>query len=148
MKQRCYNPKEPNYKYYGIRGIIICDEWLNEKNGLRNFINWSEQNGYIPDKGLSIDRENTNGNYEPDNCRWVTQDIQLLNRRNSKKDGSHEESRIEQYNGLYLTNLYFNGYLYPVGTFKTKEEAAREKNILRSRLVNILLREEDGYNIG
>jgi hypothetical protein len=144
MKQRCCNPKEPAYKHYGGRGIIICDEWLDDRLGIRNFIEWSEGNGYIPDKGLSIDRKDNDGNYEPGNCRWVTQDIQLLNRRNTKKDGSLEESRIEEYNNLYLTNLYFNGYVYPVGTFTNKNDALKAKNKLRTYLVNNLVNDKEG----
>jgi hypothetical protein len=81
MKDRCYNSKKQNYKYYGGRGIIICDEWLDKKEGFLDFYNWSLENGYN-DK-LSIDRKNVNGNYTPDNCRWVTFDDQMKNMRSN-----------------------------------------------------------------
>ena len=76
MKQRCYNPKNHAYKYYGGRGIKICNKWLND---FMSFYNWSINNGYA--KGLSIDRINNNGNYEPNNCRWISSSVQMNNTR-------------------------------------------------------------------
>ena len=78
MKQRCYNTKNPAYKYYGKRGISICNEWLDN---FENFNRWSIENGYR--KGLSIDRIDVNGNYEPKNCRWVNSQVQMNNTRNN-----------------------------------------------------------------
>lgn len=83
MKQRCFNEKVAEYKNYGGRGIKICDEWLG-KNGFENFYNWAMQNGYDESakRGeCTIDRENNDGNYCPENCRWVTQDVQAGNKR-------------------------------------------------------------------
>lgn len=79
MKQRCYNKDSKPYKYYGARGIKICNEWLNKENGFMNFYNWSMKNGW--EEGLSIDRIDTNKDYEPDNCRWVNSLIQMNNTR-------------------------------------------------------------------
>lgn len=76
MKQRCCNPNRPNYRYYGGRGITICDEWLNS---FQAFSTWSMDNGY--QEGLSIDRIDYNGNYEPSNCRWVSMKEQAANKR-------------------------------------------------------------------
>lgn len=76
MKQRCYNENSPDHKNYGARGITICDEWLND---FMNFYNWSINNGYK--EGLTIDRINNNGNYEPSNCRWVDRKTQNRNNR-------------------------------------------------------------------
>lgn len=79
MKQRCYNKNNKSYNNYGGRGIIVYSEWKNE---FMNFYNWAINNGY--DSGLTLDRINVNGNYEPNNCRWVNQLNQQNNRRNNR----------------------------------------------------------------
>lgn len=69
MKQRCYNPSNQHYQWYGGKGITICDDWMGE-NGLQNFIEWSLNHGY--EEHLTIDRKENNKGYSPDNCQWVT----------------------------------------------------------------------------
>lgn len=76
MKRRCLNPNDSDYYNYGGRGIKICDEWLED---VENFIQWSLENGYA--NTLTIDRIDSNGNYEPDNCRWATYKVQNRNKR-------------------------------------------------------------------
>ena len=80
MKRRCYSPGSHNYKYYGGRGITICDEW---KNSFPAFCEWAIESGYSDD--LTIDRIDVDGNYEPSNCRWVHASIQSGNRRKPNK---------------------------------------------------------------
>lgn len=76
MKQRCLNPRNEKYQDYGGRGIKICKRWLT------SFENFLEDMGEKP-KGLTLDRIDNDGNYEPGNCRWATQKEQQNNRRNT-----------------------------------------------------------------
>lgn len=74
MKTRCYNPNTNRRKNYYDKGIKICDEWLNDKT---KFFEWAMNNGY--QDNLTIDRIDVDGNYEPNNCRWVDYKTQANN---------------------------------------------------------------------
>lgn len=78
MKQRCLNIKNKDYKDYGARGITVYEKWIHD---YKVFYEWAITAGYK--EGLTLDRINSNGNYEPNNCRWITNAEQQNNKRNT-----------------------------------------------------------------
>ena len=78
MRQRCNNPRTADYKRYGARGICICKEW----ESFQIFESWALANGYRD--SLTIDRIDNDKHYSPDNCRWVTMDVQCNNKSSSR----------------------------------------------------------------
>lgn len=98
MLKRCTRPTYYKYQNYGGRGITVCAEWQT----FRGFHKWAVNNGYADN--LSIDRIDTNGNYEPSNCRWTDQKTQQNNKRNNffvNIDGEiHSASQWATYLGV------------------------------------------------
>lgn len=78
MRERCERPDNHRYSSYGGRGIKVCDRWMN------SFENFLADMGERPD-GMTLDRIDVNGNYEPGNCKWATDAEQRMNKRNSIK---------------------------------------------------------------
>ena len=92
MKSRCFNSRVPCYKWYGGKGVNIYTRWKNDYTVFRD---WALSNGY--QNNLTIDRIDVNGNYQPDNCQWITQS------ENSKKIA---EDRIQE-----NINYYVDGFM-------------------------------------
>lgn len=127
IKRRCLHKNDPHYENYGARGISVCDEW---KDDFLAFYNWAIENGYDENKKLSIDRINVNGNYEPNNCRWVTMKTQQNNRRNNHRITYKGETKTLQqwaehfnFNSRTLCIIFKNLNLSPeviLGALKTE----------------------------
>lgn len=91
MHSRCENENCDHYKDYGGRGITVCSQWSG-KDGFFHFYKWAMENGY--NNELSIDRIDNDKGYYPDNCRWANVDMQINNRRTSRK---------YEYNGILMS---------------------------------------------
>ena len=80
MKSRCHNSNDPDYqKWYGSRGIQVCNEW---RNNFQAFYDWAMSHGYSDE--LSIDRIDVDGNYCPENCRWIDMKTQARNKSDNR----------------------------------------------------------------
>ena len=80
MKHRCNDPNNNMFQNYGGRGIMVWKEWMS---GFEPFLKWANETGYRD--GLSIERIDVNGDYTPDNCKWITKEKQYLNRTDSHR---------------------------------------------------------------
>lgn len=120
MKYRCYNKKDKEYFRYGARGITVYAPWIS------SFKLFFEYIGKKPTKNHSIDRINTNGNYEPGNVRWADATTQNRNRNgqvntSSKYKGVTLRDRAKK---SWESRIRVDGILIHLGTFKTEKEAA------------------------
>lgn len=97
MKQRCYNPKRNRYKWYGAKGIRVYDEW----HDFVPFMEWAMENGYTDE--LVLDRLDSDKDYEPDNCRWVTEEVNSLRAVSERTGKPVKGNRDITYNGKTQT---------------------------------------------
>ena len=119
MCERCYNLSNKHYINYGGNNITIYDKW---KNDFLSFYNWSLENGYQDD--LTIDRINNNGNYEPNNCRWVDRQIQSRNTRRIQVNNTTGYRGVGKNGNKYVAQIGVNYKLIYLGIFNTSLEAA------------------------
>lgn len=118
IRQRCRNKNCPDYRYYGGKGISICEEW----DDFNSFASWSLEHGY--DKNLTIDRIKSNEGYEPDNCRWITQ---------SKNSKLMNESYLGGNPRCKMVKCIENGKVY-----NSVSEAAKAVNGTTSNIISML----------
>lgn len=139
MKRRCYNQNNCNYKYYGGRGIKVCEEWLEDYT---NFKTWALENGYdekAPRGKCTLDRINNDGDYCPENCRFVDQSIQNMSMRHKNTSGyigimRHSSDRY------WYGQVKVKGKCYYTGKSENIIEAAKMRNefIIENKLPNKL----------
>lgn len=114
IKSRCHNINDKEYEHYGGRGIRVCDEWYNS---FESFQKWALSNGYkleLMPNGVnkwSIDRINVDGNYCPENCRWVTIQEQLRNTTINKAVLHIETGKVYSCAGAAAEELSLNSHL-------------------------------------
>ncbi len=92
MKQRCNDPNSTSYRFYGGRGIQVCEEWSKDFWAFANFM------GPKPDPSYTLDRIDPNGHYEPGNCRWASPALQHANKRKVRPCG--RPLRVYELNGI------------------------------------------------
>ena len=136
MVQRCTNSKHKNYKNYGGRGIIVCEEWLD----IKKFIAWAEST-HPNIEGYTLDRIDNDKGYSPENCRWADKTIHSVNQRISKRNtskilGVSWKSR----NKRWVAQIRHMGKKVWLGQFISIEDAieARNSYILVNKLPNPL----------
>lgn len=101
IKERCLNPNSSSYDHYGERGITICERWLE------SFENFLEDIGNKPTTTSTIERVNVNGNYEPDNCIWLENNLQQRNQTNTILDETKvKEIRLLKAEGLNVPTIF------------------------------------------
>jgi len=120
MKTRCYNKKSEKYHCYGGRGITVCDEWLHDPKA---FYDFAVSSGWTPDS--QIDRKDNDGNYSPDNCRFVSREVNINNVQLLKKSNTSGYRGVKRSNSYFAACVRISGYphFYKAG-FKTAEDAA------------------------
>ena len=123
MKARCCKPSSPDYSRYGGRGITVCDRWLN------SYQSFLEDMGERP-LGLTLDRIDTNGNYQPDNCRWANNSQQMLSRRFfTAKPRTSNPYVYQRGPNCFRVMLQITSKNQHRMHFKTREEAEAHRDI-------------------
>jgi hypothetical protein len=127
MRERCSTPSQKGYKYYGGRGISVCKEW----DDYVSFREWAYGHGY--NDGLSIDRIDNDGNYEPLNCKWSTRREQNLNKRNNIFVSINNvrvpfDELLAAFNVPYKTgNLRYHRGVFPIPNNKLNNAKIRKE---------------------
>lgn len=135
MNRRCYNKNTKHFEHYGGRGIYVCDEWRDDPT---EFIRWAESEaGWFEGCGLTIDRINVHGDYEPENCRFVNQSIQGLNRRLMSSNTSGYVG-VRQLGKKWHARIGHKGKEINLGTYDKLEDAVEARQIAEIDILGYL----------
>lgn len=140
--KRCTDKSNKDYKYYGARGIKICDEWRCDP---KMFVEYCLENGWK--EGLTIDRIDVNGNYEPGNIRFVDLHVQCANQRLSIRNTSgYKGVHYRRDEGKYRSYIGIGDKLIHLGSYITKKDAleARNNYIIENKLFEYPIQEWKG----
>ena len=142
IRQRCYNPKNNSFKYYGAKGIKMCEDW----NIFNNFQLWAKSNGYK--EGLSIERIDVSKNYEPQNCKFIPWQEQAHNKTNTVRiDFNGTTKTIFEWSEIYGLPVYLIKKRMRLGW--TKERMFTEKPFVgKNQYYKIKLEKYEVNNTG
>lgn len=126
IKQRCYNKNVAAYKHYGGRGITICAEWRYDFKAFYDYVTQLDNYG---ESGMTLDRIDNDGNYEPGNMRWATRHEQNTNQR-KRKDNKSGYIGVRPYNDKqkWYSDIRVNGKCFYLGVYGTPEHAVIARN--------------------
>jgi len=133
MRQRCTNNLKPEYKYYGGKGVKVCDEWSD----FDVFYKWLIDSGYNKNSGLTIDRKNTDGDYTPNNCRLATHSLQCVNQKlRITNTSGFKGISFYKPTSKWVSTISYMKKRNHLGYFDSAEDAAiaRDKYILANNL--------------
>jgi hypothetical protein len=138
MKARCYYPKDERYYRYGGRGITVCERWLND------FWDFLADMGKKPGRHYTLDRIDTDGNYEPGNCRWST-----VRQQNANRSNSNEVVGVGYIKGTnrWWAQLKINGKFVLRRDCATREEAIAARKKAESDFMIDIIHKHDTMRI-
>lgn len=119
LRERCYMQSHAEYFRYGAKGVTVCDRWRE------SFSNFLEDMGEKPSPKHSLDRIDTKGNYEPDNCRWATPTTQAYNQSKRADNTTGHKGIYKAANGKFFVRISKDKKLHHLGHYETMEEAIK-----------------------